>query len=131
MEKFTKLSSICCLIALSFLLFNGCATIFKGGTETVGFSSDPLGAKVYVNGQYMGVGPLQLQLKSNQTYTIEFRKEGFQPKTVILNNSIGAGWIILDVLFGFIPVVIDAATGNWFSLDQTHVAAALESQQGK
>jgi hypothetical protein len=111
----------------------GCATIFKGSTDKVNFSSNPATTKVYVNGQYMGATPFELMLPSKNTYTIEFRKEGYESKTMILTNSVGAGWIILDVLFGFgtigVPILVDAVTGNWYNLDQEHVAAVLEAQQ--
>jgi len=111
------------------LLVAGCATLFKGGNEKVSFGSTPDKAKVYVNGQYMGDTPVQLNLASKQNYTIEFRKDGYQSKTVLVNSNVGAGWIILDFLGGLWPVVIDAATGNWTQLDQTNVNAALEKQQ--
>jgi hypothetical protein len=131
MKHVHRIGAYFCLLATTIFVMNGCATIFKGSTDTVNFSSDPSGAKVYVNGSLMGTVPLQLELKSNQTYTIEFRKEGYENKTVVLNNSVGAGWIILDVLFGLVPIIVDAATGNWYSLDQSHVNAALEAQQPK
>jgi len=47
----------------------------------------------------------------------------------LLNNSVGAGWFVLDILGGLIPIIIDAATGNWYGLDQEHVNAVLEQQQ--
>ena len=122
------------LIALGLVglwVLSSCATLFNGTSQTVGYSSDPSGAKVYINGQHMGTTPFEMEMKSNRTYTIEFRKEGYESKTVVLNNSIGAGWIILDVLGGLIPIIVDAATGAWYSLDQDHVNAALEAQQKK
>ena len=48
----------------------------------------------------MGKTPAQLKLENNKDYTIEFREEGYQSKTVFLDKGIGAGWIILDVVFG-------------------------------
>jgi len=114
-------------IVLSVLL-SGCATVFKGSTQKVNFSSDPASAKVYVNGQYMGTTPMELRLESKHQYTIEFRKDGYANKTVLINSNVGAGWIVLDVLFGLVPVIVDAATGNWNYLDNTNVAAALEKQ---
>ena len=65
--------------------------MFKGSTEEVNISSDPDGAKVYINGQMMGKTPLQLNLVSKDTYTLEFKKDGYESKIVIVNNSIGAG----------------------------------------
>lgn len=44
-------------ISLSLIVVTGCATILKGPTEDVNFSSAPGGAKVYVNGYYMGILP--------------------------------------------------------------------------
>jgi len=76
----------------------------------------------------MGTAPLQLESKSDKTYHIEFRKQGYENRTVILNKSVGAGWIVLDVIFGLVPVIVDAATGDWYKLDQTHVTTAHEIQ---
>ena len=120
-----------CYYYLCTLLFNGCALIFKGTSEKVSFNSDPLASKVYVNGQVMGNTPLELKLESKKSYTIEFKKEGFETKTVHLSNSIGAGYIILDIIFGFglIPIIIDAATGAWYTLDEDHINAILEKQK--
>lgn len=131
MKKLFTYSSIFVLATITFFMFNSCATLFKGSTDDVSFSSDPTGAKVYVNGNLLGTTPFQIELKSNKTYTIEFKKDGYETKTVVLNNSIGAGWVILDVLGGLIPIIIDAATGNWYSLDQENVNAVLEQQQKK
>ena len=129
MNKLYKIGLFFSLIAVAVLTFSSCATIFKGSTDEVNFSSDPVGAKVYVNGDMLGITPFPIELKSNKTYTIEFKKDGYETKTVLLNNSVGAGWIVLDVLGGLIPIVIDAATGNWYGLDQDHVNAILETQQ--
>lgn len=126
-KRFYGSAAVVTLIVASLL--SGCATIFKGSTEQVSFSSSPDQAKLYINGQYMGETPFKLNLTSKERYTIEFRKEGYQSKTILINNNVGAGWIVLDVIGGLIPVIIDAATGNWMYLDQTQVNAALEKQQ--
>lgn len=129
MKKFYKLGLFFSFLIVAALILISCATIFKGSTDDVSFSSEPSGAKVYVNGNLLGTTPVQLELKSKSSYTIEFKKEGYETKTVLLNNSVGAGWIVLDILGGLIPIIIDAATGNWYELDQEHVNAVLEAQQ--
>ncbi len=131
MQSIQNLGRVFCLLAFLVFTLSGCATLFHGSTDKIDFSSDPAGAKVYVNGQLMGNTPLQLNLQSKHSYTIEFRKEGFENRTVVVNCSVGGGWIVLDILGGLIPVIIDAATGDWNSLDQEHVNAALEAQQAK
>ena len=117
------------LIASLTLLASGCATIFKGNSSKIDLNSKPEGAGIYVNGNYMGDTPVRLKLESKRTYSIEFRKEGYETKTVNITNHVGAGWIILDILGGLLPVIIDAATGAWYELDQKNVNAILEKQQ--
>lgn len=129
MQKFYKLGMLFSFIAVVSLAFGSCATIIKGSTDGVNFSSDPAGAKVYVNGTLLGTTPVQLELKSKSSYTIEFKKEGYETRTVLLNNSVGAGWIVLGVLFGLVPIIVDAATSDWYSLDQEHVNGVLEEQK--
>jgi hypothetical protein len=35
-----------------------------------------------------------------------------------MDPKAGGGWIVLDVLAGLVPVIIDAATGEWSSVDE-------------
>jgi hypothetical protein len=128
MKKYNKTGLFLISVAIIAFVLSGCAALFKGSTAPVNFSSDPGGAKVYVNGSLLGTTPFELELKSNKTYKLEFKKDGFETRTVMLNNSVGAGWIVLDVLGGLLPVIIDAATGNWYNLDQENVNAVLEQQ---
>jgi len=128
MKKYFVTTSLI-LIILSVISLGGCATLFKGSTEDINFSSNPSNAKVYVNGVLRGLTPLPLNLKSDATYTIEFRKEGYKNRIVVINSDVGAGWIILDILGGGIPIIVDAVSGDWKGLDQKNVNAALEKQQ--
>ncbi len=116
---------LACLAVLA-LLVAGCATIFKGSKEQVYMNSDPAGAKVLVNGALMGTTPVMINLQSNKTYNIEFRMDGYETKNYTLTNHLGAGWVILDVLFGLVPVIVDAVTGAWYSLDQDNIYMQLE-----
>ena len=120
-----KKITVIVMVAL-MLLYSGCATIFSGGREDISFSSEPSGAKVLVNGQNEGVTPVTLAFKKGKEYTIEFVKEGFNSKTLRLSYSIGAGWLILDILSGLLGVIIDAATGNWNGFELDTYKANLE-----
>lgn len=128
MNRFHTIRRWPCLLAAA-AIFNGCATLFHGSTDMITLSSQPIGARVTVNGQDMGATPLRLKLLAKHTYSIGFHKDGYKPKIVLVNNSVGAGWIILDVLGGLLPMIVDASTGDWYSLDQENVNAALEAQQ--
>lgn len=110
------------------LCISGCAALFKGPTEVVNFTSDPSGAKIYVNGILRGKAPFQLKLETKRSYDIEFRLQGREPIRATISNRVDAGWIVLDIFGGFIPVIIDAATGSWYSFDQNHVSAVFEAK---
>jgi len=129
MKRSSVFGVFACFFSVTVLLINGCATIFKGTSDNVNFSSEPSGAKVYVNGSLMGTTPVKLKLESKRVYYIEFKKEGFDTKTFTITNHVGVGWIILDILGGLVPVIVDASTGAWYSLDQDNVNAILEKQQ--
>jgi len=129
MQSIYNIGRWLCLIAVTVFIFNGCGLIFQGTKQDVGFDSGPGAAEVWVNGAKVGVTPCKIELKRNEEYTIEFKKEGYQTKSYRITNGVGAGWVILDILGGLIPVVIDAATGAWSSLDQNSINATLEKQQ--
>jgi len=118
-------------LGLAILYFSSCATMIKGNLEQVSFNSDPQKAEIWVNGKKMGATPLSLILVSKRNYTIYFKKDGYTTKTFNITNHIGTGWIILDIFFGFIPVVVDAATGAWYNFDQNNINMLLEKQQPK
>lgn len=116
------------LLSASIILLvfaTSCATLFAPNTRAISTSSTPDGAEVFVNGFKMGITPIELQLKPDKGYNIEFRKEGYQSVTRVVNTKVGGGWIVLDILGGLIPVVVDAITGDWNKFDQDSVNAAL------
>lgn len=113
-------------LVMACLYLSSCATLFKDCSEEVNFGSNPSGAEIWVDGKFMGNTPQNFKLISKKTYVIEF-KYGGQSKTVNLNNHVGAGWIVLDVLGGLIPVIIDAISGEWYSFDQKNINVDFKS----
>lgn len=118
------------IILLSFMfLMTHCAFVFKGERRDVHFNSEPNGARVFINGEFYGRTPVKLRLEPENIYVIEFRREGYEPVTRRLTNHIGAGWVILDVVTGLVPVLVDALTGSWYEFDQTYLNVILERQR--
>lgn len=109
--------------------FVGCATLFAPKTRPVVLNSNPIGSDVYVNGYKMGSTPLKLELKADKNYTIEFRKKGYENVRRVINTKIASGYIVLDILGGIIPIIIDSRTGAWNKLDQETVDAILVEQK--
>ncbi|MBK9333948.1 MAG: PEGA domain-containing protein [Ignavibacteria bacterium] len=124
MKKF-----ITTFLLISFLYLNGCATLFSGSSEDISLESDPPKAKVLLNGSTMGKTPLTLKLKKGNSYIIEFMKEGYENKTLSMSYSLGAGWLILDILSGLIGIIVDASTGNWNEFDFTHYKAVMDEKE--
>jgi len=123
--KFKKTLSIIVILCL----FSGCATLFKQKSRTVAFDSDPQGAEVYINGNRMGKTPMPLCLSNLKPVTVTFKKQGYEDKTYIINTKVEGGWVVLDILGGFIPVIIDACTENWYNLDTNEVKVLLDVQR--
>ena len=120
------------LILVTFvLMLSNCATIFKGEFREVRFDSEPGDAQVFVNGEFMGRTPLKLELRPDEPLTVEFRREGYKTVVRQITNKIGVGWIVLDVVSGLIPVLVDALTGAWYEFDQRYINAILERQQSR
>jgi len=130
MGKMPKVVVVCVVVVLCLGLV-GCATLFKHKSRTVAFDSDPQGADIYINGNRMGKTPMPMNLSNLKAVTVTFKKEGYEDKTYIINTKVGAGWVILDCLGGFIPVIIDAVTENWYNLETSEVKVLLDVQRVK
>lgn len=106
------------LILAALLIVAGCGTLFNSSTKNVAMSSEPTGAEVFIDGNRMGTTPITLELDNQENHAVVFRKEGHQDVTCDIKTKVGAGYVILDILGGLVPVIIDAATGEWESLDK-------------
>ena len=117
------------LLIIAVFTLQSCATLFAPKKTTVAVTSEPRGADVIVNGYKMGVTPVELSLDNDKDYAIEYKKEGYEKVVKMIGTKTGAGWIILDVLFGLVPVIVDAATGDWKKLDTNQVNVMLEKEE--
>jgi hypothetical protein len=105
---------------------SGCAAIFGTKEKDFGLTSDPAGAEVYLNGNRIGTTPVRIRLSNLSTHVFVFKRAGYQDATCTLNRGTDAGWVILDVLSGLVPVVIDAATNNWSQTKGEECSQKLE-----
>ncbi len=120
---------LCTLLLVCSLSFYGCAAILGGGNmKAINCASDPSGAKVYANGNYIGVTPTAAEVDKRKEQLFEFKLDGYQTSTRMITSSPGAGWIICDVICGLVPVIIDAATGAWMGIDQPYVSVSLDKK---
>lgn len=112
--------------AMAFLCCQtGCATLFTGDRETIQVSSVTPGALVTVNGSPYGQTPTSVSVDKTENQTIVVTTPDGRSFTCTANSSVGVGWVILDIVAGLIPVLVDAATGKWKSLDTNICHAPL------
>lgn len=104
-----------CLFAVAT---TACGTLFNAKVKTVTMVSTPDQAEVWIDGIMRGVTPLSLELDNHESHTVVFRKEDHSDVACELNSSAGVLWIVLDILGGLIPIIVDAATGDWNGIDQ-------------
>ena len=108
---------------LAVLLLTGCATLFSASNVPVSFNSNPPGAEVLIEGNSVGTTPFTVNLNNHMGHRVILRREGHQDFTCMFDTGVPAKWVILDILGGFVPIIIDAATGDWKEL-QTDVCNA-------
>jgi hypothetical protein len=120
------------------ILFSGCATIFSGSKANINVreadrpkDSNPVKAKIFVNGNYMGDAPAKIsisksQLKPKLNPYLEIRAEGYKTIKVQLSRKAQAGWLILDIITGLDGLVVDWITGNINTANPKQVRFVLE-----
>lgn len=100
------------LAPLLSLLVTGCAVLYRGTTQSVPFDSNPQGVEVFLDGEFLGMTPLTVELARGGSHALRVRL-GEQEREVIVTNSIddaGGGLIALDVAPGETLAVTAALT---------------------
>ncbi|MCT4151313.1 PEGA domain-containing protein [Elizabethkingia anophelis] len=98
------------------LSVTSCATIFTGTSDSITVNTKPDGATVYDKGLEKCITPCTFKVgRTLSEKTIEIKKEGYEPKTILLDRKFNAVSIIN--LFGLIGWGVDAATGSLMKYD--------------
>ncbi|HEX9657941.1 MAG TPA: hypothetical protein VGB89_13620 [Bacteroidota bacterium] len=127
-------------VILISLFLQGCATVFKGYYDTVDLRNAPDDLRITTagglevpisrisktysvnnrrgdfTGRVIDTTYVRISLRSNEDHILVLSSGG-KEKRVQTFRKIGGGWIILNVLSGGVPLVIDAITGNWNFFD--------------
>lgn len=111
---------LACLLALS-----SCATLFTKGVATIPVTSNVSDAEVYVNGAFMGVTPLELELKTKDSYKIDVSKDGYNTQTFQVTKHLKWGWQVLDLATYGIGNVVDLIMADGYYLKPTEIHANL------
>jgi len=104
----------------------GCGLILQGTRQSIVANSTPDAARVTTTpatGEYQT--PITLRLERKRSYSLRFKKAGYAPATVDVQNKLAAVYLVLDILLGLVPVIVDAATGAWYKLEPGAALVAL------
>ncbi len=119
--------SIAVVCILSFAPFTaGCGVIFGGTRQAIHVASDPAGAGVATTpGTVEYKTPAVISLDRSSQTVLTFSAPGYGSRSVEIQRSIRGGIVVLDVLFGLVPLIVDAATGAWYKLEPANVNVTL------
>ncbi len=110
-------------IAAPALASAGCATVFRNSAPTVKVETDPPGAEV---DSASGKTPTTIQATRSSTTNVSVKKDGYAPYYGAVKRSLNPGWAIWDIgtcvipITLCVPVLIDAISGAWFDVEDTH-----------
>ena len=107
---------------------SGCGAILKGTTQTISIKSAPEGSTIEVNGQEF-TSPALIELPRNRNYIVTISKEGYETHQSQIHKTISGGILIIDILLGLMPVIVDAAMGTWYNLSPGEIMVTLKSKQ--
>ena len=120
-----------CLFALSL---GGCATM-ANIDQQIAVTSQPDGADVKL-GNITGVTPMTATVPGGYSIpqSIQITKEGYQPQTVSVQRGFRTSALIQDIFPGvfiaFIPLIVDAISGDWWYVANSSYHVRLQPMQG-
>jgi hypothetical protein len=109
------------LLAIVMVLLpgiTGCGVILLGGTtEPVTVLAEPGGATVTtIPATSTFTTPATIELERKNNYVLRFDLLGYETGELAVNKKVRVGVVVLDVLFGVVPVLVDAVTGGLYEL---------------
>jgi len=118
-------------IALIAFYLSGCATLSGAGKKDVTISSDPSGAEVYLNGEKIGVTPIEHTINPRKIPNLTIKLEGYKTasysfKTV--HNTKVRRNVALGPLY-FIGEGIDGMTSSYMTVEEDDVHISLEKEE--
>lgn len=109
----------------SVFTLSGCATIFKGTSQVVSINSNVKGAEVIVDGKSVGQTPFNGPIKRGSDTTVTLTKEGYEPKSVVLNTEFENVFWGNILIGGTIGSSTDFGTGAMYKYSPANINVDL------
>lgn len=115
MKRKRSIAGLLVLAALA-LVFQSCATIFGGRSNTLVFKTEtPPTAQVFIDGELVGEAPGKIKLSKGKIQhgsKLEIKAEGYDDQEYTLIRKIHPWYTLADFLTGGFWLAIDYGTGN-------------------
>jgi len=110
---------------------SGCATVMAGGPDHVQIATNPTGAQVFVDEQFVGTTPGIVTLdRGHSQGRIRIQAPGYQPIMLIRTKGIN-GWFWANLCVGgWVGFLIDVITGDYERFDDTPIMVNLVPMGG-
>lgn len=113
------------LVVLSVSL-SACGLVFGGSRQVVRINSTPTNATIRTAPATAdAVTPSFLRLQRNRSYAVTIAAPGYASATIELERKMRVGIVVLDIVCGLVPVIVDAATGAWYKLEPNETTVTL------
>lgn len=110
--------------------FTSCATIMHGTRQSIGISSNPSDAWIWVDRNYVGNTPLILELSRKDNHSLRIELPGYLPYEMQFTREV-SGWVFGNIVIGgFIGLAVDAISGGIYRLTPEQVHAELRANYG-
>lgn len=114
------------MITLPLMLLTGCATIMHGTRQSVGISSYPSNADVWVDNKYIGKSPTVVRLTRKDNHFVRIELNGYAPYETTLTHQV-SGWVFGNLAYGgLIGLAVDAISGGLYKLTPEQVEAEMK-----
>jgi len=94
--------------------------MFSGTTQPFNVRTEPPGAQVIVNGSYLGVTPLNIQIARDKNLNVLLRAPGYPDKALLLHRDLNP--VAVLNLLSIVCWAIDLATGAMFEIEPNVLA---------
>lgn len=112
------------MLVIVMLTLSSCGTILSGTSGVVTFTSNPSGAKVSVDGMYVGMTPVTTSLKTNNDHIVLVKLDGYQDASAVVTRGFN-GLSILNLLS---PIcwIVDIVAGGLWKFDRETIGVELD-----
>lgn len=115
------------LLSLTFL--TSCASIMHGTRQSIGISSNPSNAYVWVDRQLIGNTPMIVEMTRKDNHIVRIELEGYQPYEATFSRQL-SGWVFGNIIFGgIIGLAVDAISGGLYVLTPDQIQAEMRSNR--